>query len=178
MNMHIKNFIVPSILFITLSYLLSSCGACDGIAFTLTKVFEQQASNDLNTSFANLIDKNTEILSDCSIVGYTNSNQSDLHEWLQDYGIERYDVTYECDILSFSVDLYRLENKFYTLDYGLGPCGEKNVYFNDSSENRLDAWYSTKYSLEYDIIRINLKDPEFCTKLDKKINGEETNQCK
>ena len=176
--MHTKNHLVLFILFIILSLKLSSCGACDGMAFTLTKVFEEQTPNDLNTSLASLIDKNTEILSDCSVVGYIKSKQSDIHEWLQEYGIERYDVTYKCDILSFSVDLYKLENKFYTLDYGLGPCGEKNVYFSDISENRLDAWYSTKYALEYDIIRINLKDPEFCTELDKKINGEETNQCK
>ena len=175
--MHMKNFFVLSILLIILSHLLISC-ACDQIAFYFTKVFEQQAPNDLNTSFANLIDKNTEILSDCSVVGYTKSKQSDLHEWLQEYDIERYNVSYKCDILSFSVDLYKLENKFYTLNYALGPCGKKNIYFIELSENKIDAWYSTKYSLEYAIISMNLKDPTFCTKLDKKINGKETNLCK
>jgi len=157
-----KNFFVLSILLIILSHLLISC-ACDQIAFYFTKVFEQQAPNDLNTSFANLIDKNTEILSDCSVVGYTKSKQSDLHEWLQEYEIERYNVSYKCDILSFSVDLYELENKFYTLNYALGPCGEKNIHFTELSENKIDAWYSTKYSLEYAIISMNLKDPTFCT---------------
>ena len=178
MKMHNKNYFVKSILLLILAYSLSICTACDGQAFTLTQVFEQQADDDLNTSFDNLIDQNTELLSDCSVATYTKSPQSDVHEWLQEYGIERYNVSYMCDILNFSIDLYKLENKFYTLDLGLGPYGTKNVYFSDISENRLDAWYRTKYVLEYDIISANLKDPSFCTKLDIKINGVETDQCK
>ena len=96
--MHTRNLFASSMLFIILSLLLNSCGTCDGIAFYFTKVFEQQEPNDLNTSLANLIDKNTEILANCSVAGYTKSKLSNSQEWLQEYNIERYDVSYTCDI--------------------------------------------------------------------------------
>jgi hypothetical protein len=177
--MHTKNLLASSIpLIIILSLLLNSCGTCDGIAFYFTKIFEQQEPNDLNTSFANLINKNTEILADCSVAGYTKFKPSDLDKSLQEYNIERYKVSYTCDILNFSIDIYKMENKFYTMSLEMGPCTTQNVHFNESPENTNDDWYKTKYSLEYAIIGSHLQDSGFCNKLDSKINGNKTHHCK
>lgn len=176
--MHTKNLFAFSIVFIIISLLLNSCGTCDGIAFYFSKVFEQQEPADLNTSLVNLIDKNTEILADCSVVEYTKSKPSDSQEWLPQYNLERYDVSYTCDILSFSIDIYKMENKFYTLSVGLGPCTGQNVHFYEAAKNTNDGWYKTKYALEYEIIGTHLQDAAFCNKLDTKINGNETHHCK
>ena len=168
---------IKSLCLCIVAMIFTSCGSCDGLGLTFHEVYEG-AYIDLNTSFTELIKANTEILEDCTTVNYTKSPKSDLHEWIQDYDIEKYDVSYECDILSFTTEIYKMGGVFYTLTYGMVPCGKINVDFNGSSKNTIDWWwFNTKYLVEFNIIKTNLENHTFCVGLEKKLYGKEVNNC-
>jgi hypothetical protein len=170
-------FFIP----ILTTLLLSSCGSCDGVALHLFKVYDQRASDDLTSTFNNLIDENTEILSDCKVTNYSQPNTSYLPPRLQEFNIERYDVSYICDILSFSIDLYKKGNIFYLFSPATAPCklvGDVDVFFHDTADNLVDTWYKTDYSLEYWVIADHINYKPFCTKVETKIFGEGGDHCK
>jgi hypothetical protein len=151
---------------------------CDGLALHLHQIFEQQMSTEPKISFANAIDENTEILDDCIVVNYSKIPQTDVHEWLRKYEIEKYNVEYKCDILSFSLVIYKLGNKFYTLSYSMGPCSGENVYFDQMPEHNSETWYRTRYSLENSVISDHLNNRAFCTALEQNVGEKDGIQCK
>jgi hypothetical protein len=161
--------------------LLSSCGQCDGVAFHLYKVYEQWSGYDLTSTFDNLIDENTEILSDCAVINFSEPNASYLPPRLQEYSFERFDVSYRCDILSFNIDLYKKGNIFYFFSPETVQCklfGDVDVFFHDSADNLVEMWYSTDYLLEYIVIGEHINDKSFCTGLETKLFGEFGDHCK
>jgi hypothetical protein len=165
---------------VLVALLLSSCGLCDGVEVHLYKVFEQQSSDDLISSFDKLVHKNTEILSDCIVINYSSPNVSSLSERLQEFNLVRYDVSYSCDILSFDIDLYKRGNNFYLLRAFMAPCkfGEEDVFFHDAANNPVDQWYKTDFLFEYIVIGEHINDKSFCTRLETKLIGNITDYCK
>ncbi len=115
---------------------------------------------------------------DCTVINFTKAPQSDVNKWLQKRGIEKFNVAYQCDILTFDSEIYRQENKYYLLSPALGPCGKENVYYIDSARISFSEWFKTKYLLEWQVINRNLKNREFCVSLENKIYGERGTHCR
>ena len=151
---------------------------CDGVSLTLHKVFDA-TTDDLKAGFNQLIDSNTDVLEDCTVVGYVKSPRSGIHEWLLDYGMEKYDVYYVCDILSFKTEIYRMGNSYYFLTYGMGACDKKNVYFEETSEAYGGYFlFTTSYLFEENVINANLgKNHDFCVALEVKKWGGDVDEC-
>jgi hypothetical protein len=133
---------------------------------------------DLNMNFTELIKSNTELLEGCTAVSYTKFPISDSEPWQLHYNIEKYNVNYKCDLLGFPLDIYKMENKFYILSYGLGPCGTDNIHFYESMPPSVDTgnWYHTSYELERQILVKNFdsNNKALCIDLAKKSDLQES----
>jgi hypothetical protein len=154
---------------------------CDGIASHLYKAYEG-TQTDLNINFTELIKSNTELLEGCTAVSYTKLPISDSEQWLSHYNIEKYNINYKCDLLSFTLnDIYKMENNFYILSYSLGPCGAENVYFHEAipPSTGKGSWYDTSYEIEWRILNENFHSDNkvLCIDLAKKSDMQE-NICK
>ena len=147
--------------------------ACDGIAYQF-KILYDGKGNNLVSSLNLLIDNNTEILENCSVVDYSELRDDKIVSLLSNYSLKAYNVSFSCDILDFDAILYEKGNKLYRFLSGLGPCGRLNVDFDNTVSFYPPEYQITKSPFEYELIEKKLVDYEFCIEVHKRariVNG-------
>jgi hypothetical protein len=160
-------------------YVLPHFFFCDAMTMAFYKVHEA-VSQDLEREFTELMKSNTELLEDCLPIEYTRASAEEAGEWLNKHGIEKYKVTYQCDILTFDTELYRNQNNYYMEVWTLTSCGDESAapHYENVPVNGVSSWYTTRYYLEQEIIDAHIKDRAFCSELKKKIYGEGFDSCR
>lgn len=166
--------------YLFLSYFINITVDCSAYHFDF---FYDLKSGDLKRDLNSMIEDNTNVLENCIVTNYVEING------IPKYSVKAYNVSFSCDILNFSWIVYAKGNKVYELTPSMGPCGQDNVYFNDTKKVDDTLAYSYDYedlyipdesykrypnsSLESDIIQHNQENFDFCIEVGKRMVGKD-----
>lgn len=146
---------------------ITSCSPpiiCEGSAINFRKVYDL-TSSDMRENLNGFISQHTNVLRNCRVTDYREIENSQMKDILSKYSMTFYNVNFSCDIINFSSEIYKKDDKFYLYYWSLGPCGKENVNFYDAEE-------SGKLNFENDIIKPNLNKFDFCITVKNREYGE------
>ena len=152
--------------------------SCDRVFLTFKRVY-QGSGLSVYHDLSNLVSKNTDTLQRCRVADYRKSSDPAFDGRLAQYGLQKYTVSFSCDILRFTEDIYEREGNYYLLfaDNGLCLGGDNTAFVENPGDNPPGGPFYVKHIFEYEAVSNRLSDPDFCRQFSERVSEDMSRLC-
>ena len=119
---------------------------CDGVRYNFIRVGDKFEETEINHLFEDFLsNQKGYIITNCTLVGYSNIEDHYLEKSLDKHSIIPYAAKISCRENDFDFDFYEIDGKVYFMAEGMGPCGKDPVSIDKGFANIYDYYLEDYY---------------------------------